>query len=263
MIAMNDYANQQLARWNIPHIHFEGTGEPPNVLKDRESRYRDGIKRWHKGEEDELEKKVFLKMLWNQRIRIIHALLKSGTTVTHCDYDAVLQKDPRPFTDFLLEKYDIVASQDDWPFPRYESFGRDIGTSIQMGYVTFKSSPRMQTFFENRVLQVVNKMGDDQEAVNVALVRDGARQTTNVTQEKWSGLNKRTVETDSGINVYYVPEKTFVRHCMLKDKAVLQNATMCHCKKDAEPSGIPKDVANKYGYWFLEEKEEERLLALK
>lgn len=250
VIAMHKEASQELTQWNISHVLFNGTGEPKEVLKERNQRYRKYWKQWHSGME--LAKMLFLKRLWNERVHMVSALLQSGTTVTHCDFDAVLSQDPRPYVDTLLKEYDIIASQDKWPF----SDDSMVGTSIQMGFVTLKASKRIQTFFKRRVLPAVDKLADDQHGINEALLQDGVHE--HAKHVPWSG-QEMTVETGSGLKVFFVPAEIYARRCWEMGSSVLKNATMLHCDKFFEASGIPKHVAKKYGYWFLDEEQEKTL----
>jgi len=245
VVAMRDKAQCELGALGIPHVLFNGTGEAAEKVEERTERYRKWVRGWKPtGTEHEIEYDVWRMKLWNTRTRIIDAMIQGGTTVSMADMDAVVKRDVRGYVEGMLEEYDVVASQEMWPYgPESE-----IGASVLMGFVTLKGNERMQRFMRERVVDKVDETGDDQMGFNYALQEDGVERNVGVSGSEGAGRTVNMRTKGYGVKVVYVPTEVYARRCFEQDVDVVRGASVLHCLKEQRE---PRELAEEYGYWFI------------
>lgn len=208
--------------------------------------------------------------IWIQRTFITYMILRAGLNVVVSDVDALLVKDPFEddrFQEIQKEKMDIVTTASNFPNVRNGELPRECWENITphiqwrheacMGWIIFRSSDKMVSFFSRFFLSHVVKFRDDQIGLNCVLRKNGGvwgeGKDWNEKQD-----SKMEVMKAGRLKILMLAATRFVRNCteFAGDKSKrfglwgfeAKDVMMYHCK-GANKRGNAKNI----GLWCLRE----------
>lgn len=185
--------------------------------------------------------------LW-WRLFIFEALASAGVDFLHCDADAVILKNPRPYLEALPES-DFQFSQGT---VHPENVARRLGFVVCMGFFRAKGTPAVRQVFRE-ALELAKTGKTDQHSMNLLLE---ARISS------WTGLNGVDIapthrgqrfstfvsplvgESADGLRVVLLPNRLFQRWIQPEEK----NLYICHPLANQLP-GTKGDALSALGLW--------------